>query len=133
MYEFLKTVHIITVVLYVGTVFFRTFAIFKLGNIYSKEESMKIQRATTKEIRKILKVSNILLLLTGIFLFFGYYLEGSSRVLQIKMALGLVLVIAFFMIPTFLDKINASPKFRLNFHYVYFTLLLTVIVLSQYI
>ncbi|WP_198305198.1 hypothetical protein [Arcobacter vandammei] len=133
MYEFIKTIHIITVVLFVGTVFFRTFVLFKLGKYYPQQESVKIQKALGNEARKIIAISNIVLILSGFYLFFAYHLQNSSVILHIKIVLGLILVLAFLAIPKFLEKINAKPRFRVIFHYFYFILLLSVITLSQYI
>ena len=133
MYEFIKTVHIITIVLFVGTVFFRTFVLFKLGKYYPKEESMKIQKILGNEARKIVIISNTILILSGLYLFYRYHLDNSSLVLYLKVTLGLILALAFFIIPKFLEIINAKPKFRVIFHYLYFILLILAITFSQYI
>lgn len=133
MYELLKTIHIITIVLFVGTVFFRTFVLFKLSKIYEKQESMKIQKFLGNEARKIIRVNNFILIISGILLYTLYYLQTASMILIFKATLGLLLALAFFAIPKFLEKIDAKPRFTILFHYFYFALLLLVIIFSQYI
>ncbi|QKF72548.1 putative membrane protein [Aliarcobacter faecis] len=133
MYELLKTIHIITIVLFVGTVFFRTFVLFKLSKIYEKQESMKIQKFLGNEARKIIRINNSILIISGILLYTLFYMKSASLILIIKAILGLLLALAFFGIPKFLEKINTKPKFTILFHYFYFSLLLLVIIFSQYI
>ncbi|RBQ31380.1 hypothetical protein CRU92_07955 [Arcobacter sp. FW59] len=133
MYELLKTIHIITIVLFVGTVFFRTFVLFKLSKIYDKQESIKIQKFLGSEARKIIKVNNFTLIISGVLLYTLYYFQSDSYILIFKVILGLILALAFFVIPKFLEKINAKPRFTVSFHYIYFALLLLVIIFSQYI
>lgn len=133
MYELLKTIHIITIVLFVGTVFFRTFVLFKLSKIYEKQESMKIQKFLGNEARKIIRINNSILIISGILLYTLFYMKSASLILIIKAILGLLLALAFFGIPKFLEKINAKPRFTILFHYFYFSLLLLVIIFSQYI
>ena len=84
MYELLKTIHIITIVLFVGTVFFRTFVLFKLSKFYEKQESMKIQKILGSEARNIIRVNNIILIISGLFLYGFYYLQSASFLLIFK-------------------------------------------------
>ncbi|MBP7227359.1 MAG: hypothetical protein KBA17_12540 [Aliarcobacter sp.] len=133
MYEFIKTIHIITIVLFVGTVFFRTFVLFNLSKIYEKQESMKIQKFLGSEARKIIRINNSILIISGVLLYALFYMNSASLILIIKAILGLLLALAFFGIPKFLEKINAKPRFTIFFHYSYFALLIVVIALSQYI
>lgn len=132
MYELIKTIHIITVIIFVGTVFFRTFVLFKLNKEFTKEESKKIQDFLRNEARKIVAINNIVLILTGLILFFTYW-QHAPIILHIKATLGIVLVIAFFFIPKILNYFNAKQESRIKIHYLYFSLLLITVALSQYI
>ena len=94
---------------------------------------MKIQNILGNEAKKIVIISNTILILSGLYLFNRYHLDNSSLVLYLTFTLGLILALAFFIIPKFLEIINAKAKFRVIFHYLYFILLILVITFSQYI
>ncbi|OCL92194.1 hypothetical protein [Aliarcobacter thereius] len=133
MYEFIKTIHLLTVILFVGTVFFRTFVLFKLNKYFESKQSLNIQKILGKEARRIIGINNIILILTGFYLFYTFYLQSASIVLKSKMILGLILVIIFYMLPKILEKIGANLRVSLSLHYIYFLLLILVIIFSQYI
>ena len=99
---------------------------------FSKEESKKIQDFLRNEARKIVAINNIVLILTGLILFFTYW-QHAPIILHIKATLGIVLVIAFFFIPKILNYFNAKQESRIKIHYLYFSLLLITVALSQYI
>ena len=97
MYEFLKAIHIVCIILFMGTVFFRTFVILKIISVFPKEEGNKIQQAMGSKARGIIKINNLILIISGLLLFF-LYANTSSIILHIKVLLGLVLVIGFYCI-----------------------------------
>ena len=80
MYEFIKSIHLLTVVMFVGTMFFRTFVMLGLKNQFSGIELKKIEQAMGPRARKIVGVSNIILILSGVFLFVLFLdsCEGNS-------------------------------------------------------
>ncbi|RXK13261.1 hypothetical protein CP965_05525 [Halarcobacter mediterraneus] len=132
MYEFIKAIHIFTVMLFVGTVFFRTFIILKLSTVFTKNELMKVQQALGGQARKIIKINNIFLILSGSLLLI-FFVEINSIIFFIKVLLGTILSILFYFVPFIFSKVNDNPKFKKRFHYLYFSLLALVILLSQYI
>lgn len=132
MYEFIKFIHLVTIILFVGTVFFRTFVILKIISFFPKEEGIKIQQAMGSQARNIIKINNLILIISGSLLFFLYE-NNSSQILHLKILLGLILVIGFYFVPLLFDKLEANKRFKTIFHYVFFSLLLLVVFLSQYI
>jgi hypothetical protein len=132
MYEFIKSIHIICVVLFVGTVFFRTFVILKIISLLPKEEAKRIQQAMGSQARNIIKINNLILIISGLSLLF-LYVNNSSIILHIKILLGLILVVGFYFVPLLFKKLEVSAKFTTLFHYGFFSLLILVIFLSQYI
>ena len=60
MYEFLKAIHIVCIILFMGTVFFRTFVILKIISVFPKEEGNKIQQAMGSKARGIIKINNLI-------------------------------------------------------------------------
>ena len=99
----------------------------KVKNSYNKK------LVTWLDLNLQVALNNTILILSGLYLFYRYHLDNSSLVLYLKVTLGLILALAFFVIPKFLEIINAKPKFRVIFHYLYFILLILVITFSQYI
>ena len=132
MYEFLKAIHIVCIILFMGTVFFRTFVILKIISVFPKEEGNKIQQAMGSKARGIIKINNLILIISGLLLFF-LYANTSSIILHIKVLLGLVLVIGFYFVPLLFTKLEANARFKTIFHYLFFSLLILVVFLSQYI
>ena len=132
MYELLKTVHLISVILFIGTVFFRTFVILKLERVFTKDEMMKVQSSLGGQARKIIKINNLFLILSGLLLLL-LYINGQTATLHIKITLGLILVVAFYFVPLLFTKMDANRKFKTIFHYTYFSLLILVVILSQFI
>jgi uncharacterized protein len=132
MYEFLKAIHLTCIILFVGTVFFRTLVILKLLSVFTKEEGQKIQQAIGNKARGIIKINNIILIISGLLVLF-LYANTSSIILNIKVLLGLILVIGFYFVPLLFTKLEANARFKTIFHYLFFSLLILVVFLSQYI
>ncbi len=132
MYEFIKFIHLATIILFVGTVFFRTFVILKIISSFPKEQAKKIQQAMGSKARNIIKINNLILIISGVFLLF-LYANSSSMILHVKVLVGLILVIGFYFVPLLFDKFEANQKFKTIFHYIFFSLLMFVVFLSQYV
>lgn len=131
MYEFIKSIHLLTVVMFVGTMFFRTFIMLGLKNQFSGIELKKIEQAMGPRARKIVGVSNIILILSGVFLFV-YHTNSEVIFLHIKILLGLIAVILFYFVPNIFKKTEHIKNFRVIFHYIFFSLLVSLIFLSQF-
>lgn len=132
MYEFIKFIHIASIVLFMGTVFFRTFVILKIISSFPKDQAKQIQEAMGSQARNIIKINNLILIISGTLLL-SLYADFSSSILQIKVLLGLVLVIGFYFVPLIFDKLEANQNFKTIFHYMFFSLLMLTLLLSQFI
>lgn len=132
MYEFIKFIHLVTIILFVGTVFFRTFVILKIISLFPKEDGKKIQQAMGSQARNIIKINNLILIISGSLLLF-FYANNSSGILHLKVLIGIILVIGFYFVPLLFTKLEANEKFKKVFHLGYFSLLIFVVLLSQYI
>ena len=132
MYEFIKFIHITSIVLFLGTVFFRTFVILKIISSFPKEQAKQIQQAMGSQARDIIKINNLILIISGALLL-SLYADLSSSILQIKVLLGLILVIGFYFVPLIFDKLEANQNFKTIFHYMFFSLLMLTLLLSQFI
>ncbi|RXJ88497.1 hypothetical protein CRV01_12170 [Arcobacter sp. CECT 8983] len=132
MYELIKFIHISTIILFVGTVYFRTFVILKIVSSFPKDEAIKIQQAMGNKARNIIKINNLILIISGMLLLF-LYTNNSSIILHLKVLLGLILVVGFYFVPILFNKFEADQKFKTIFHYIFFSLLMFVVLLSQFI
>lgn len=132
MYAFLKFIHIAAVILFVGTVFFRTFVVLKTLEAFPKNQATNIQQAMGQKARDIIKINNLILIISGMLLLF-LYTNNSSLVLHLKVLLGLILVVGFYFVPLLFNKFEADQKFKTIFHYIFFSLLMFVVLLSQFI
>ncbi|WP_417328033.1 hypothetical protein [Halarcobacter sp.] len=132
MYELIKFIHISTIILFVGTVYFRTFVILKIVSSFPKDQAIKIQQAMGNKARNIIKINNLILIISGMLLLF-LYTNNSSLILHLKVLLGLILVVGFYFVPILFNKFEADQKFKTIFHYLFFSLLMFVVLLSQFI
>ena len=115
-----------------GTVFFRTFVILKIISAFPEEQAKQIQNAMGSQARDIIKINNLVLIISGVLLLF-LYADFNSSILQIKVLLGLVLVIGFYFVPLIFDTLEANQNFKTIFHYMFFSLLMLTLLLSQFI
>ncbi|RXJ55268.1 hypothetical protein [Candidatus Marinarcus aquaticus] len=132
MYEFLKFIHIATVILFVGTVFFRTFVVLKTLEAFPKNQAIKIQQAMGQKARDIIKINNLILIISGGLLLM-VYIKTHLPILYLKVGMGLVLVIGFYFVPLLFNKLEANQRFKMIFHYLFFLFLMFIVLLSQFI
>jgi hypothetical protein len=130
MFEIIKAVHIITVILFVGTMFFRTFVLLGLQKHLGDEKSLELERIIGPRVRRIIKVNNVFLIASGLYLF-SFHLNGGLWTLHLKATLGIIAASLFYFVPYILQKGAKIRGFRYSFHYGYFSLLITIVIYSQ--
>jgi len=130
MFEIIKAVHIITVILFVGTMFFRTFVLLGLQKHLGDEKSLALERIIGPRARRIITVNNIFLMISGLYLF-SFHISGGLWALHLKATLGFIAASLFYFVPYILRKGAAIKGFRYSFHYGYFSLLIAIVIFSQ--
>ncbi len=129
-YTIAKIIHIITIIFFIGTVFCRTFIVPALKTKYDKKTYIHIDDLTGKRARNIIKINNIFLILSGLYLF-SFHLKTVNLLLDIKVSIGLTLALTFYIVPIIMHKTKHIPWFKQFFHYIFFSLMLIVVILSQ--
>ena len=125
-----KIIHIITIIFFIGVVSFRTFVIPVLKNYYSSDEYKKINSLTGKRARSIIKINNIFLILSGLYLL-SFHIDSKNILLYIKVTIGLTLALTFYFVPYIMDRFKTINWFSNFFHYLFFSLMMIVVILSQ--
>lgn len=125
-----KIVHLISVIFFIGVVSFRTFIMPVLKSQYDKKTYLNIDKTTGLKARSIIKINNIFLILSGLYLFM-LHLENQNILLHIKVAIGLFLALTFYIVPIIMKKFKHIKWFSSFFHYMFFSLMMMVITLSQ--
>lgn len=125
-----KIIHIITAIFFIGVVGFRSFIFPVLKKQMDKVTYLNTQKAIGLRARKIIKINNIFLILSGLYLL-SYHLDTVNPLVHIKATLGLVLAITFYIVPLIMKRYNYIPWFNTAFHHLFFTLMIITVVLSQ--
>ena len=129
-YAIAKTVHITAMIFFVGVVSFRTFIMPALKNRYDKKTYMDIDKITGTRARSIIKINNIFLIISGVYLL-TLHLDTVNILLYIKVTIGLTLALTFYIVPVIMQKFKHVKWFSQFFHYLFFSLMMSIIILSQ--
>jgi hypothetical protein len=125
-----KIVHIISAIFFIGVVSFRTFIMPILKSKYDKQTYMDIDKTTGKKARGIIKINNIFLIISGLYLL-TLHLETVNILLHIKVTIGLIIALVFYVVPIIMQKFKHIKWFSTFFHYAFFSLMMIVVILSQ--
>jgi hypothetical protein len=130
LYIIAKIVHIISAIFFIGVVSFRTFVMPILKGKYDKQTYMDIDKTTGMKARSIIKINNIFLIISGLYLL-TLHLETINILLNIKVTIGIILAISFYIVPIIMQKMKILKWFSTFFHYLFFSLMMIVVILSQ--
>jgi len=125
-----KIVHIISAIFFISVVNFRTFIMPMLKQRFELATFQEINSLTGKKARSIIKVNNLFLIASGLYLF-SLHLNHTNLLLHIKVTLGLLLALTFYIVPYIMNSQKHRPWFAMAFHYLFFSLMMIVVVLSQ--
>ena len=125
-----KITHIISIIFFIGVVSFRTFIMPVIRTKYEKQTYMEIDKLTGMRARSIIKINNIFLILSGAYLF-SLHLDSATILLYLKVSIGLLLALTFYIVPLIMQKFKEVKWFSEFFHYLFFGLMMLVVVLSQ--
>lgn len=126
-----KIIHIMSAILFMGCVFFRTFISPALKSEFGKDSYQNIEFILSKASRKIGIKNVFLLFLSGLYLFY-YYFDVNNVLLNVKAILGMIIIITFYLAPFFVHKISQKySTFKRNFHLILFMFMIIIVLLSQ--
>ncbi len=125
-----KIIHILCAIFFIGVVGFRTFILPAAQGKLDKDLQEKVMSAIGFRARSIIKINNVFLILSGLYLFHSYSAE-FNLLLLIKAFLGLVVASLFYFAPFFIKKYKYFPWFNKAFHHSFFSLMILIVVLSQ--
>ena len=97
---------------------------------FDKPTYMSIDKLTGMRARSIIKINNIFLILSGLYLF-SLHLDTTSMLLHIKATIGLLLALSFYVVPIIMQRFKEVKWFSKFFHYLFFGLMMLVVILSQ--
>ena len=127
-----KIIHIISIIFFIGVVSFRTFVMPVLKTRFDKATYMDIDKLIGLKARSIIKINNVFLIISGLYLLSFYY-ESANTILYIKATIGLILALVFYIVPIIMMKIKHISWFNTFFHHLFFSLMMTAVILSQLI
>ena len=124
---------IISVVFFIGVVSFRTFIIPVLRDSFELKQYKRINMLTGRRARDIIKINNIFLILTGVYLSLNFISIDMSVIVFLKILIGAILASIFYIVPIIMSKMQGIAWFSMFFYYLIFSLMMLTIVLSQLI
>ena len=130
LYIFVKIIHIIAMIFFIGVVSFRTFVLPVLQKHYDTQTYKEIDKLTGMQARSIIKVNNLFLIMSGLYLL-SFHLHEPNPLLYTKVSIGLTLALTFYVVPILMRRMRHVSWFSRFFHYLFFTLMMVVVVLSQ--
>ncbi len=131
MYTFILTIHLISAILFIGTVYFRTLVMLP----FCKKEAYMKKAYDFSAIRGrfLAKIFVTTLLLSGLYLIFTRYQNQSITILlAIKVVLGLLLIKIFYFAHNIVPKYKHIPNFGTYLHYGMFMGMMIVVVLAKF-
>lgn len=125
-----KITHITAAIFFIGVVGFRTFIFPVLKKQMDKATYLNTQKAIGLRARGIIKINNIFLILSGVYLL-SYHLDVVNPLVHIKATLGLILALLFYIVPLIMQRYKHISWFNTAFHHLFFLLMIITVILSQ--
>lgn len=130
-YNSVLTLHLLSAILFIGTVYFRTFAMLPYTK---KEEFMKrAYELSGKKGRFLAYFFVTALALSGLYL--GYIkatTHSTTPLLLVKMVLGVVVVCIFYVAPKIVKRANRIKNFGFYFHVGLFSCMILIVILAKF-
>lgn len=131
MHTIVLTIHLLSAILFIGTVYFRTFAILP----YCKKEDFmqKAYELSGKKGRFIAYFFVTTLLLSGLYLGYtrDFVWKTSSIAINIKMFLGLLAISIFYFAQKITKRFKHIPNFIVIFHRGLFTIMILIVLIAK--
>lgn len=127
-----KIVHLGSVILFVGSIFFITYVIDVVKHRSDKEEYKLFAPKVSERARKLMYINVFILTLSGSYLLFVNYDLGQIEIAMILKLLLAVFIVVVFVTADWIVKItNHIGWFHHFFHHAVIALMASVVILSQ--
>jgi len=130
LYLVVKIIHLMGAIFFISVVGFRTVILPVLKKEFDENTYLKINKLTGKRARTIIKINNLFLILSGSYLL-SLRWDHATTVVYFKVTLGLLLAVTFYFVPYIMEWQKNRKGFSEVFHYLFFTSMLIVVILSQ--
>lgn len=126
-----KIVHLLTVIIFMGCVFFRTFTLPKIKKYVDIDFYQKVDKHLSVASRSYGVYNALVLLISGTYLAYFHY-NPSNILLIYKIIIAVLIVVIFWLAPLFVHRITKKhPSFKQNFHWAVLSSMFVVVVISQ--
>lgn len=127
-YSFLKIIHLLSVILFMGSIFFITYVVDSV----KKQENSEFTKKISKKARSLMLANIPLLLTSGIcILIFYYEFERLTLFMLLKLFISIKILIIFYISQKIIKKTNHIKWFHHFFHHAVFSMMVLVVILSQ--
>lgn len=127
----LKIIHLSSVILFVGSIFFITYIIDVLKHQNPKEEYKLFAPKISTRARKLMFINVPIVLLSGLALLFMYDFANIAVLMWLKVVLALGVIVTFFLSDWIVKKTDHIHWFHHFFHHAVIFVMALVVILSQ--
>ena len=127
-----KIIHLLSAMLFVGSLFFITYVIDVVKRNSDKSEYKLFAPKVSKQARRLMYINVSLVLVSGAYLLFiNYDLSYLSFFMWVKLFLGVVIGVVFYTSDWIIKKTNHIRWFHHFFHHWVISMMLLVVIFSQ--
>lgn len=131
---FFKILHISSVILFVGSIFFITYVIDFVKHSSDKSEYKLFAPKLSKRARSLMFINVPLVLISGLYMLFAFYdFRYLSFFMILKLFFASVIIVLFYSSDWIVDKTNHIRWFHHFFHHAVIALMASVVIFSQLI
>lgn len=127
----LKIIHLSSVILFVGSIFFITYIIDVLKHQNPKEEYKLFAPKISTRARKLMFINVPIVFLSGLALLFMYDFTSIAVLMWLKVVLALGVIVTFFLSDWIVKKTDHIHWFYHFFHHAVIFVMALVVILSQ--
>ncbi|WP_458699571.1 hypothetical protein ACKGJI_06990 [Sulfurospirillum sp. 1307] len=127
-----KIIHLYSVMLFVGSIFFITYVIDVIKHNSDKSEYKLFGPKITARARKLMFVNIGFLVFSGGYILFKYYdISLIGTIMSLKLFLAVCIIVIFITADWIVEKTNHIHWFHHFFHHAVIALMASVVILSQ--
>lgn len=129
---FFKIIHLVSVILFVGSIFFITYVLDIVKHKSKKEEYVNFAPKVSKRARILMFINIPILISSGLYLLIVYYdISNLSIFMILKLILAVIILSVFYTSDWIIEKTNHIHWFHHFFHHAVIGLMFLVLIFSQ--
>jgi hypothetical protein len=127
-----KILHLVSVIFFVGSIFFITYVIDVVKHSSDKSEYKLFAPKVSNRARNLMFVNVAIVLASGLYMLFAFYdFRYLSLFMILKLLLAVSIIVIFYTSDWIVDKTNHIKWFHHFFHHAVIAMMMLVVIFSQ--